>query len=35
MISSHGLMMVDRELANRTTTVPTDFSNGIEGAAAD
>lgn len=33
--SAHGLMMVDRELAIRTTTVPTDFSNGVEGAAAD
>ena len=29
-----GLMMLDRELAGRTTTVPTDFSKGIESAMA-
>lgn len=27
-----GLMMLDRELAGRATTVPTDFSKGIEAA---
>lgn len=30
-----GLMMLDRELAARTTSVPTDFSKGVAGAAAD
>ena len=29
-----GLMMLDRELAGRMTTVPTDFSKGIEAAMA-
>jgi ferritin len=29
-----GLMMLDRELGGRTTTVPTDFSKGIEAAMA-
>ena len=29
-----GLMMLDRELAARATTVPTDFSKGVEKAAA-
>ncbi len=29
-----GLMMLDRELAGRATTVPTDFSKGIEAAMA-
>jgi ferritin len=29
-----GLMMLDRELAGRQTTVPTDFSKGIESAMA-
>jgi len=29
-----GLMMLDRELAGRMTTVPTDFSKGIESAMA-
>ena len=29
-----GLMMLDRELAARATTVPTDFSKGVEAAAA-
>ncbi|WP_372682301.1 ferritin [Desulfosarcina sp.] len=29
-----GLMMLDRELAGRATTVPTDFSKGIESAMA-
>jgi ferritin len=29
-----GLMMLDRELAARMTTVPTDFSKGIEAAMA-
>jgi ferritin len=28
-----GLMMLDRELAGRMTTVPTDFSKGVESAA--
>mgnify|MGYP000067793431 FL=1 len=28
-----GLMMLDRELAGRSATVPTDFSKGIESAA--
>ena len=28
-----GLMMLDRELAGRSTTVPTDFSKGVESAA--
>jgi ferritin len=28
-----GLMMLDRELAGRITTVPTDFSKGVESAA--
>jgi len=31
--SPHGLMMIDRDLAGRTTTVPTDFSKGVEAAA--
>lgn len=30
----HALLMLDRELGNRSTTVLTDFSKGIEGAAA-
>ncbi|PIE66744.1 MAG: ferritin [Deltaproteobacteria bacterium] len=30
-----GLMMLDRELAQRTTTVPTDFSKGIESAMSE
>jgi ferritin len=29
----HGLLMLDRELAARITTVPTDFSKGVESAA--
>lgn len=29
-----GLMMLDRELATRMTTVPTDFSKGVEAAMA-
>lgn len=29
-----GLMMLDRELATRTTTVVTDFSKGVEAASA-
>jgi ferritin len=29
-----GLMMLDRELAGRVTTVPTDFSKGVEAAMA-
>jgi ferritin len=29
-----GLMMLDRELTGRLTTVPTDFSKGIESAMA-
>jgi ferritin len=29
-----GLMMLDRELAARATTVPTDFSKGVEAAMA-
>jgi ferritin len=29
--SPHGLMMVDRDLAGRMTTVPTDFSKGVGG----
>lgn len=28
----HGIMMLDRELAGRMTTVPTEFSKGIEAA---
>jgi ferritin len=28
-----GLMMLDRELAGRTTTVPTEFSKGVQAAA--
>lgn len=31
--SPHGLMMIDRDLAGRATTVPTDFSKGVESAA--
>ncbi len=30
--NSHALLMLDRELAGRITTVPTDFSKGIEAA---
>jgi ferritin len=30
----HGLLMLDRELAGRATTVPTDFSKGVSAAAA-
>lgn len=30
--SAQGLMMLDRELGQRTTTVPTDYSKGIEAA---
>jgi ferritin len=26
----HGLMMLDRELAGRTTTMVTDFSKGVD-----
>lgn len=29
-----GLMMLDRELSGRVATIPTDFSKGVEGAAA-
>ena len=29
-----GMMMLDRELAARTTTVPTEFSKGVQAAAA-
>jgi ferritin len=29
----HALLMLDRELATRMTTVPTDFSKGVEAAA--
>ena len=29
----HALLMLDRELAARVTTVPTDFSKGVEAAA--
>jgi ferritin len=29
-----GLMMLDRELAARMTTVPTDYSKGVEAALA-
>lgn len=29
----HALLMLDRELAGRLTTVPTDFSKGVEAAA--
>ena len=29
---SQGLLMLDRELAARTTTVPTEFSKGIQAA---
>ena len=31
---SLGLLMLDRELASRMTTVPTDFSKGVEAAMA-
>lgn len=31
---AHALLMLDRELASRVTTVPTDFSKGIESAMA-
>jgi len=30
----HGLLMLDRELTARMTTVPTDFSKGVEAASA-
>jgi ferritin len=30
-----GLMMLDRELAGRAATVPTDFSKGVEAAISD
>ncbi len=30
--NSQGLMMLDRELAQRMTTVPTDYSKGVEAA---
>ena len=30
----HGIMMLDRELAARVATIPTDFSKGVEKAAA-
>ena len=35
LIGNHpqGLMMLDRDLAARATTVPTDFSKGVEAAA--
>ncbi|MBW2593300.1 MAG: ferritin [Deltaproteobacteria bacterium] len=35
LIGDHpqGLMMLDRDLAGRITTVPTDFSKGVEAAA--
>jgi ferritin len=29
----HALLMLDRELAARATTVPTDFSKGVDAAA--
>jgi ferritin len=32
--NAHGVMMLDRELAARMTTVPTDFSKGVEAAMA-
>jgi len=32
--NAHALLMLDRELAARTTTVVTDFSKGVEAAAA-
>jgi len=32
--NTQGLMMLDRELAGRMTTVPTDFSKGVEAAMA-
>ncbi len=31
--NAHALLMLDRELAGRITTVPTDFSKGVEAAA--
>ena len=31
--NAHALLMLDRELAARTTTIPTDFSKGVEAAA--
>lgn len=33
--SPQGLLMIDRDLGGRTTTVPTDFSTGVEGSEAD
>lgn len=32
--SPQGLMMLDRDLAGRMTTVPTDFSKGVQAAAS-
>jgi ferritin len=32
--NAQGLLMLDRELASRMTTVPTDFSKGVEAAMA-
>ena len=31
--NAHALLMLDRELAARITTIPTDFSKGVEAAA--
>lgn len=31
--NAHALLMLDRELAARATTIPTDFSKGVEAAA--
>jgi len=31
--NTHALLMLDRELAARATTIPTDFSKGVEAAA--
>ena len=31
--NTHALLMLDRELAVRATTIPTDFSKGVEAAA--
>ena len=31
--NAHALLMLDRELAVRTATIPTDFSKGVEAAA--
>ncbi|WP_136810397.1 ferritin [Desulfosediminicola flagellatus] len=32
--NAHALLMLDRELSGRMTTVPVDFSKGVEGAVA-